>query len=107
MRRFLVLAIALAQPAAAAPTRLLRQPDISAEAVAFVYASDVWVVPWDGANDHCPVWLGNTVYFLSDRDLAVNLWAYNLETEALTQLTHFADFDAKNLAGGAGMLVFE
>ena len=64
-------------------------------------------LPWDGANDQSPVWLGDTVYFLSDRDLAMNVWAYDLAAGKLSQLTKFKDFDAKSLNGGAGMLVFE
>jgi len=64
-------------------------------------------LPWDGANDQYPVWLGDTVYFLSDRDLAANVWSYDLRSGELSQLTHFKDFDAKSLNGGAGMLVFE
>jgi tricorn protease len=64
-------------------------------------------LPWDGANDNSPVWLDGSVYFLSDRDLAMNVWSYDLTAAKLTQLTHFKDFDAKSLNGGAGMLVFE
>jgi tricorn protease len=64
-------------------------------------------LPWDGANDQSPVWLGDTVYFLSDRDLAMNVWAYDLAAGKLEQLTRFKDFDAKSLNGGGGRLVFE
>ena len=64
-------------------------------------------LPWDGANEQAPVWFGDTIYFLSDRDLAMNVWAYDLAAGKLEQLTRFKDFDAKSLNGGAGMLVFE
>ncbi|MDO9693770.1 MAG: PDZ domain-containing protein [Candidatus Latescibacteria bacterium] len=64
-------------------------------------------LPWDGSNDLAPVWLGGTIFFLSDRDLAMNVWAYDVATGALTQRTHFKEFDCKNLGGGAGRLVFE
>jgi len=64
-------------------------------------------LPWDGANDSSPVWLGDAVYFLSDRDLAMNVWGYDLGAGKLEQLTFFKDFDAKSLNGGGGMLVFE
>ena len=34
-------------------------------------------LPWDGSRDREPVWLGDTVYFLSDRDFAMNVYAYD------------------------------
>ncbi len=64
-------------------------------------------LPWDGSNDLAPVWLGGTIFFLSDRDLAMNVWAYDVATGAVSQRTHFKEFDCKNLGGGAGRLVFE
>lgn len=64
-------------------------------------------LPWDGANDNTPVWLGGTVYFLSDRDYAMNVWACDLATREVRQLTRFADFDAKQIAGDGGTLVIE
>jgi tricorn protease len=36
---------------------------------------------WDGSNDGYPVWIGETVYFLSDRDYANNIWAYDTNTK--------------------------
>jgi tricorn protease len=64
-------------------------------------------LPWDGSNDTDPVWVGDKVYFLSDRDLAVNVYAYTPATQQVAQLTRFRDFDAKALDGAAGALVYE
>jgi tricorn protease len=64
-------------------------------------------LPWDNSNDLDPVWLGSTIYFLSDRDWAINLYGYDTQTRSLEQLTHFADYDVKNLDAGGGALVFE
>ncbi len=64
-------------------------------------------LPWEDSNDQQPVWLGDTIYFLSDRDWAVNVWAYDTGTAELRQLTRFKEFDTKSLEGGAGWLVFE
>ena len=64
-------------------------------------------LPWDGSNDTTPVYIGDTIYFLSDRDFAVNVWAYDTTTRRLEQLTHFKEFDARNLEAGGGVLVFE
>ena len=60
------------------------------------------VMPWDGSNDQDPVWLGDTVYFLSDRNFAMNLYSYAPATKQLRQLTNFTDWDIKRLDGGGG-----
>ncbi|MFQ5350954.1 MAG: PDZ domain-containing protein, partial [Thermoanaerobaculia bacterium] len=63
--------------------------------------------PGEGSNDSQPVWVGDTIYFLSDRDWAVNVWAYDTTSGELRQLTRFKEFDAKSLEAGGGWLVFE
>ena len=46
----LVALTLLTNTAAAEPTLLLRQPDISAARLAFVYAGDIWVASRDGSD---------------------------------------------------------
>src|SRR5690606_18779971 len=65
------------------------------------------VEPWDGSNDQDPVWIGETVYFLSDRDWAMNVWAYDTRTKETRQVTHYTDFDVKNLDTDGTTLVYE
>ena len=64
-------------------------------------------LPWTDSNDHDPHWLGSTVYFLSDRDWAVNLYAYETASGQLRQVTRFTDYDAKHLDTGGGVVVLE
>jgi tricorn protease len=64
-------------------------------------------LPNERTRDTDPVWMGDMVYFLSDRDWAQNVWSYDLGTGALAQVTHFTDVDVKVLTGGAGELVIE
>jgi tricorn protease len=67
-------------------------------------------LPWDKderPNDHSPVWLGNTIYFLSDRDFAVNVWAYDLASASVSQVTHFKELDCKRLEAGPDAVIFE
>ena len=64
-------------------------------------------VPWDNTNDLDPVWLGDEVYFLSDRDWAMNVYAYDPGTRAVRQVTRHADFDVKSLNAGGGAVVYE
>ncbi len=68
---------------------------------------DLEKIPDEGAQNTDPVWLGEDVYFLSDRDLAVNLYRHATATGVTTQLTHHKVFDAKNLEVGGGVLVYE
>jgi tricorn protease len=65
------------------------------------------VRPWDGSNDQDPVWVGDVVYFLSDRDWAMNVWSYDARTKQMAQVTRFTDFDVKNLDTDGRTLVFE
>ncbi len=69
--------------------------------------SSVVKLPWDGSKDTWPVWLGNAIYFISDRDWGANVWRYDLATAALSQITHYRDFDVKTLGAGGGALVYE
>jgi tricorn protease len=54
-----------------------------------------------------PTWLNNVVYFLSERDYANNVWSFNPATNELKQQTFHADFDAKSLDAGGGVIVYE
>jgi len=68
---------------------------------------DVQKLPWEGSVDTQPVWLAESVCFLSDRDGVTNVWRYDPATGALEQLTHFDTFDAKWLASDGERLVVE
>jgi tricorn protease len=63
--------------------------------------------PWTDSKDVDPAWLGDTVYFISDRDGIANVWSYDTNTKALTQRTRFIDYDVKSLDAGAGAVIFE
>jgi tricorn protease len=68
---------------------------------------DLVTPPWTGSKDTDPVWIGDTVYFISDRDGVANVWSYDTAAKKLTQQTKFTDFDVKSLDAGAGTVVFE
>lgn len=77
-----------------------------------IWITDVgtWEVespPWTDSKDIDPVWVGETVYFLSDRDWLMNVWAYDTRAKQLRQVTRFTDYDVKSLGAGAGVIVFE
>ncbi|WP_445385852.1 S41 family peptidase [Robiginitalea sp. IMCC44478] len=61
------------------------------------------------ANDGKPAWGNEKIYFLSDRaeDMRLNVWSYDVNSEALRQVTQFDEFDITYLSAGPGDLVFE
>jgi tricorn protease len=63
--------------------------------------------PWTDSKEMDPAWVGDTVYFISDRDGVANVWSYEPKSKKLTQQTKFTDFDVKSLDSGAGVVVFE
>ncbi len=68
---------------------------------------DLVTPPWTDSKDIEPVWVGNAVYFLSDRDGVSNVWSYDLATKQLAQATKFTDFDVKTMDGRSDAVVFE
>ena len=78
------------------PVRLLNLADNSVEKL-----------PWNNSNDSLPMWIGNTIYFLSDRNHTTNLFAYNASSKQVTQLTRHDDFDIMTASAGADAIVYE
>ncbi len=80
-------------------------------------APDVWVYDL-AANtsqqltsfrgmDMNPAWVGNTIYFASDRDTTLNLWAVPAAGGDAKKLTDFTDYDVLWTSGGPDAVVFE
>ncbi|MBX2976241.1 MAG: PD40 domain-containing protein [Ignavibacteriaceae bacterium] len=80
-------------------------------------ADDVWIYDFKSkktenitnnpAQDIFPMWSGDKVYFISDRDSRMNLFSYNLTTKETKKLTDFKDFDIKFPSLGDKAIVFE
>jgi tricorn protease len=82
-------------------------------------ADDIWIYDFetkktvaiaeDPACDVFPMWAGDKIYFLSDRDekKRFNLYAYDLPTKGVKQLTNFTEFDVKFPSLGDKAIVFE
>jgi len=47
------------------------------------------------AQDIIPMWIGNKIYFLSDRDRTMNLFVYDLAGRQEKKLTNYTDYDIK------------
>ncbi len=68
--------------------------------------SSVVKVPHPGSNDGDPMWIGDKVYFVSDRDGPATLFAYDVSTRAVTRLLSPAGFDITSASAGAGAIVY-
>jgi len=64
-------------------------------------------VPRENSNDAHPVWFGDTVYFLSDRNGPVSLFAYDTKSKAVKQAVENKALDFKSLSAGPDTLVYE
>ena len=63
--------------------------------------------PPERANDADPMWLGEAVYFRSDRNGEFNLFAFDTKTRQIRQLTRHDDFPVLSAGAGAGKIVYE
>jgi tricorn protease len=69
--------------------------------------SSVEKLPWKDSNDTDPMWIGDTVFFLSDRNFTVNLFAYDAGAKQVKQLTKHDDFDIMNASATSDAIVYE
>lgn len=58
-------------------------------------------------TDRIPMWIGNKIYFSSDRDGVLNIYAYNTGTEAIEQVTHHTDYDIRRPSNDKDKIVYE
>ena len=63
--------------------------------------------PAGRSNDVDPMWIGDTVYFRSDRNGEFNIFSYDLKSKAVKQLTTHKDFPVLAAKDGAGQIVYE
>ncbi len=71
------------------------------------YAIERIPQPETRANDTDPMWIGDAVYFRSDRNGEFNLFAYDTKSKAVRQITKHADFPVLNASAGGGRIVYE
>ncbi|MFB0519066.1 MAG: PDZ domain-containing protein [Acidobacteriota bacterium] len=64
-------------------------------------------IPHQNASDTFPMWIGDTVYFLSDREGTMNLFSYDTKSEQVKRLTNHTTFDIKTASAGGGLIAYE
>ncbi|MDR3262296.1 MAG: PDZ domain-containing protein [Tannerella sp.] len=80
-------------------------------------ADDIWIYDAAGksvenitrndAQDIFPMWIGEEIYFLSDRDRTMNLFVYHTKTKEIAKVTNFTDYDVKFPSTNGQQIVFE
>ena len=65
------------------------------------------LLPNESTIDIQPLWLGNRIYFLSDRDRTSNIWSYAPASGEMKQVTNYKGSDIKWLGGFRNRLAFE
>ncbi|UCH98378.1 MAG: PD40 domain-containing protein [Candidatus Aminicenantes bacterium] len=80
-------------------------------------AQDIWVYDlvndtskqitrFTGTDRH-PTWYNDKIYFVSDRDLILNFWSYDLKTKDFKKITHHKEFDVLWPSGHEGLVAYE
>ena len=69
--------------------------------------SSVVKIPRENSNDDHPMWVGDTIYFLSDRNGPVSLFAYDTKTKQVSEALHSDGLDFKTASAGPDAIVIE
>jgi len=69
--------------------------------------SSIVKIPRENSNDHHPMWVGDTIYFLSDRNGPVSLFAYDTKTKQVSEALHSDGLDFKTASAGPDAIVIE
>jgi tricorn protease len=69
--------------------------------------SSVTRIPREGSNDFNPMWVGDRIYFLSDREGPLTLFFYDTKSQQVKELLKNGGFDLKSASAGPGGIVYE
>jgi tricorn protease len=75
--------------------------------IASLSDSSIVKVPRENSNDFNPMWMGDKVYFLSDRNGPVSLFAYDVQTKDVKEVVRNEGLDIKSASAGPGGIVYE
>lgn len=80
-------------------------------------ADDIWIydptaqkvtnVTNNEAQDIFPMWIGDEIFFASDRDMTMNLFVYNTKTGKTEKVTNYTDYDVKFPSSNGEVIVYE
>jgi tricorn protease len=80
-------------------------------------ADDIWIydpaskkisdITNNPAQDIFPMWIGDEIYFASDRDMIMNIFVYNTKTKQTSKVTGYKDYDVKFPSTNGHIIVYE
>ena len=80
-------------------------------------ADDIWIydpekksvenITDNVAQDIIPMWIGDEIFYLSDRDRTMNIFVYNTKTKQTSKVTDFTEYDVKFPSAHGNTIVFE
>jgi len=80
-------------------------------------ADDIWIYDFKSkqtvnvtnnpAQDIIPMWIGDKIYYLSDRDRIMNLFVYDTKGKTTEKVTSFTEYDVKFPSHFGKTIVFE
>ena len=80
-------------------------------------ADDIWIydesaktvknITNNPAQDIAPMWIGDDIYFISDRDMTMNLFVYHTTTGKTEKVTNYTDYDIKFPSSNGRLIVYE
>ena len=80
-------------------------------------ADDIWIydpaakkvenITNNVSQDIIPMWIGDEIYFISDRDMTMNLFVYNTKTKKTEKVTNYTDYDIKFPSSDGNIIVYE
>lgn len=94
-------------PGFARPIRNYRGGTASPIWIADLADSSITQIPRTTSNDFNPMWVGDRVYFLSDRDGLVTLFVYDPASKKVRRVLDPVDSDIKSAGACADAIVFD
>lgn len=80
-------------------------------------AQDIWLFDMKSQEDKClteftgtdriPMWIGHRIFFSSDRERVLNIFALNPRTGHIEQMTRHQDYDVRRPSMGGSRIVYE
>ena len=80
-------------------------------------ADDIWIydpqaksvtnITSNDAQDIMPMWIGDEIFFISDRDMTMNIFVYNTQTKQTEKVTNYTDYDVKFPSSNGQLIVYE
>ncbi len=80
-------------------------------------ADDIWIydpaaakvenITNNVAQDVFPMWIGDEIFYVSDRDNRMNIFVYNTKTKSTEKVTDFTEYDVKFPSSNGSVIVFE